>query len=67
MGLPYKGLIRHFIDCIEAGIEPDVSVEYSVEYTELYCYYLEKHTGRPVPPLSEENQLAIEMLEESEK
>jgi len=63
-GLPYGGLIRHFLDCIEADREPDVSVEHAVRVHEVcFAALLSESTGRPVTlPLSDGDQSAIHDL-----
>lgn len=63
-GLPYRGLIRHFLDCIESGIEPDVSVEHAVKVHEVcFAALLSERTGHAVAlPLKKEDQKAIHDL-----
>jgi predicted dehydrogenase len=61
---PFTGLIRHFLDCIRAGKETEVSVEQAVLTHEL-CFgaMLSEATGRPVSlPLGRADQEAIHAL-----
>jgi predicted dehydrogenase len=61
---PFSGLIRHFLDCIRAGTETEVSVEQAVLTHEL-CFgaMLSEKTGLPVAlPLSPRDQQAIHGL-----
>jgi predicted dehydrogenase len=61
---PFSGLIRHFLDCITAGKETEVSVEQAVLTHEL-CFgaMLSEQTGQPVAlPLSPGDQEAIRGL-----
>lgn len=61
---PFSGLIRHFLDCIEAGKETEVSVEQAVLTHEVcFAAILSEKTGQPVGlPLTPQNQRAIHDL-----
>ncbi len=58
---PFTGLIRHFLDCIVAGKETEVSVAQAVLTHEVcFAALLSEQTGRPVPlPLDPEARRAI--------
>ena len=61
---PFNGLIRHFVDCITAGKETEVSVDQAVLTHEL-CFgaMLSEKVGQPVAlPLSPRDQQAIHGL-----
>jgi predicted dehydrogenase len=61
---PFSGLIRHFLDCIAAGRETEVSVAQAVLTHEVcFAAYLSEQTGRPVPlPLSPDDQREFAQL-----
>jgi len=58
---PFSGLIRHFLDCIAAGKETEVSVAEAVLTHEVcFAALLSERTGRPVPlPLNFEDRRAV--------
>jgi predicted dehydrogenase len=61
---PFSGLIRHFLDCIAAGCETEVSVAQTV-LTHEVCFgaFLSEKTGRSITlPLSSEDRRAIAQL-----
>ncbi len=64
MGLPYQGLIRHLLDCIESKTEPDVGIEHAARVHEVcFAALLSEQTGRPVIlPLGERDQSAVHDL-----
>jgi UDP-N-acetyl-2-amino-2-deoxyglucuronate dehydrogenase len=64
---PFAGLIRHFLDCIAAGKETEVSVGQAVLTHEVcFAALLSERTGRPVPlPLGAADRRAVAALLES--
>jgi predicted dehydrogenase len=65
---PFSGLIRHFLDCIAAGRETEVSVAQAVLTHEVcFAAYLSEQTGCPVPlPLSLDDQRTFAELLDAE-
>jgi predicted dehydrogenase len=61
---PFAGLIRHFLDCIAAGCETDVSVAQAILTHEVcFAALLSEQNGRPIPlPLGPDDQRAISTL-----
>ncbi len=61
---PFAGLIRHFLDCIEADHDSDVNVERAVLTHEVcFAALLSERSGQPVAlPLGQAEQVAIHEL-----
>lgn len=63
-GLPYEGLIDHFLNCIKSGTESGVGIQHAVQVHEAcFAALLSEHTGNPVKlPLSVTSQESIHRL-----